>query len=64
MNAIGGGIVFDSVEDDEWKETFHKLAANMHCITAAEKLYARRQQPSSKVSGAAEAARGLAQTII
>ncbi|EOO00508.1 putative anthranilate synthase component i protein [Phaeoacremonium minimum UCRPA7] len=60
----GGGIVFDSVEEDEWKETIHKLGANMHCITAAEKLYARRQQPSSKISGAAEAARGLAQTII
>lgn len=40
----GGGIVFDSDEHDEWLETMNKLGANMHCITEAEKLYARRQQ--------------------
>ncbi|EFW98701.1 gmp synthase [Grosmannia clavigera kw1407] len=40
----GGGIVFDSDEYDEWVETMNKLGANMHCITSAEQLYARRQQ--------------------
>jgi hypothetical protein len=35
----GGGIVFDSVEFDEWEETINKLGANMQCITSAEKLY-------------------------
>ena len=40
----GGGIVFDSDEYDEWMETMNKLGANMHCITSAEQLYARRQQ--------------------
>lgn len=64
MDTTGGGIVFDSVEEDEWKETIHKLGANMTCITAAEKLYARRQQASSKVGVAAEAVRGLTKTLI
>lgn len=40
----GGGIVFDSDAYDEWMETMNKLGANMHCITSAEQLYARRQQ--------------------
>lgn len=35
----GGGIVFDSVEEDEWQETLNKLGANLHCITAAEERY-------------------------
>ncbi|KAI0025112.1 anthranilate synthase component I [Xylariomycetidae sp. FL0641] len=39
----GGGIVFDSDEYEEWMETMNKLGANMHCITSAEKLYAKRQ---------------------
>ncbi|KAI1825768.1 anthranilate synthase component 1 [Xylaria intraflava] len=38
----GGGIVFDSDEYEEWKETMNKLGANMHCITSAENLYAQR----------------------
>lgn len=41
---IGGGIVFDSDEYDEWMETMNKLAANIQCITSAEKLYAKRQK--------------------
>ncbi|KAI0479187.1 anthranilate synthase component I [Xylariaceae sp. FL0804] len=40
----GGGIVYDSDEYEEWMETMNKAAANMHCITSAEKIYARRQQ--------------------
>jgi anthranilate synthase component I len=43
-NTIGGGIVFDSDEYDEWMETMNKLGANMHCITSAENIYAKRQQ--------------------
>ncbi|KAI1780972.1 anthranilate synthase component 1 [Hypoxylon cercidicola] len=39
----GGGIVFDSDEYEEWIETMNKLGANMHCITSAENLYAKRQ---------------------
>ena len=35
----GGGIVFDSVEEDEWQETLNKLGANMECISSAEKKY-------------------------
>lgn len=32
----GGGIVFDSVEEDEYVETINKLGANVRCIDAAE----------------------------
>jgi anthranilate synthase component 1 len=32
----GGGIVFDSVEEDEYMETINKLGANVRCIDAAE----------------------------
>ncbi|KAI1269619.1 anthranilate synthase component 1 [Xylariaceae sp. FL1019] len=39
----GGGIVFDSDAYEEWMETMNKLGANMHCITSAENLYAKRQ---------------------
>jgi anthranilate synthase component I len=35
----GGGIVFDSVEEDEWQETLNKLGANIHCISSAEEKY-------------------------
>ncbi|OQO12951.1 hypothetical protein B0A48_02415 [Cryoendolithus antarcticus] len=33
----GGGIVFDSVETDEWEETRDKAAANVRCVEEAEK---------------------------
>jgi len=36
----GGGIVFDSVEHDEWIETMNKLGANIRTIEMAEKRYA------------------------
>lgn len=37
----GGGIVFDSVEEEEWVETMNKLAGNMACIAGAEEMYSR-----------------------
>ena len=36
----GGGIVWDSVPEEEWEETMNKLAANRRCIEAAEARYA------------------------
>jgi len=36
----GGGIVWDSVPEEEWEETMNKLAANRRCIEAAEAWYA------------------------
>ena len=35
----GGGIVFDSVEEDEWFETMNKLGANIRTIDQAEQKY-------------------------
>lgn len=35
----GGGIVFDSVEYDEYVETLNKLGANIQCIKGAEEKY-------------------------
>ena len=35
----GGGIVYDSVPEDEWVETLNKLGANQQCITKAEAHY-------------------------
>jgi anthranilate synthase component 1 len=32
----GGGIVFDSEEQEEWVETINKLGANVKCIEDAE----------------------------
>lgn len=36
----GGGIVWDSVPEEEWQETMNKLAANIRCIGSAEQRYA------------------------
>lgn len=47
---LGGGIVYDSVEFDEWEETINKLGANMQCITTAEELYYQQQQQQSRSS--------------
>ncbi|KAI3530489.1 anthranilate synthase component I [Colletotrichum abscissum] len=44
---LGGGIVFDSDEYDEWLETMNKLGANMQCITTAEELYYDQQQQAA-----------------
>ena len=35
----GGGIVFDSVEEDEWVETMNKLGSNISCVQSAEELF-------------------------
>jgi anthranilate synthase component 1 len=40
----GGGIVFDSVEEDEWIETMNKLGANIRTIEEAEKKYLALEQ--------------------
>lgn len=36
----GGGIVWDSVPEEEWVETMNKAASNVKCIAAAEERYA------------------------
>lgn len=36
----GGGIVFDSVEEDEYVETINKLGANVKCLEEAEGAFA------------------------
>ena len=36
----GGGIVHDSVEEDEYIETMNKLAGNLRCLRQAEASYA------------------------
>ena len=38
---VGGGIVWDSVPEEEWVETMNKAAGNLRCIIAAEERYAR-----------------------
>ncbi|BGP13619.1 hypothetical protein JCM10213_007795 [Rhodosporidiobolus nylandii] len=40
----GGGIVFDSVEEDEYVETINKLGANVRCLEQAEAYYAALQE--------------------
>ncbi|SPO34965.1 probable TRP2 - anthranilate synthase component I [Pseudozyma flocculosa] len=40
----GGGIVYDSIEEDEYIETINKLGANMRCIAQAEEYYLSREQ--------------------
>ena len=35
----GGGIVFDSVEEDEWMETMNKLGSNIACVQSAEEMF-------------------------
>ncbi len=35
----GGGIVFDSVEEDEWVETMNKLRSNIACVESAEEMF-------------------------
>ncbi|KAI5123314.1 hypothetical protein M0805_009335 [Coniferiporia weirii] len=40
----GGGIVFDSVEEDEYVETLNKLKGNMKALEAAEDYWFKVQQ--------------------
>ncbi|KAJ1310315.1 hypothetical protein OPQ81_007054 [Rhizoctonia solani] len=46
----GGGIVFDSVEEDEYVETLNKLSANMRTIDLAEEYYYNLQQRSGQLA--------------
>jgi len=41
----GGGIVFDSVEEDEYVETINKLQGNVRALEAAEKYWHAIQNP-------------------
>ncbi|KAL7416210.1 anthranilate synthase component [Mrakia frigida] len=43
----GGGIVYDSVEEDEYVETLNKLKANLNCIEMAEQFYLTVQGQAS-----------------
>ncbi|SNX81618.1 probable TRP2 - anthranilate synthase component I [Melanopsichium pennsylvanicum] len=40
----GGGIVYDSVEEDEYIETINKLGANIRCISQAEEYYLAQEK--------------------
>ncbi|CAB4417546.1 unnamed protein product [Rhizophagus irregularis] len=44
----GGGIVYDSLEEDEYQETINKLKSNVTCIDEAEQYYYKLQQKSQK----------------
>ncbi|KAI8851050.1 anthranilate synthase component I [Chytridium lagenaria] len=43
----GGGIVYDSVPEDEYEETVNKLRSNVRAIDMAEKYYLSLQQEHS-----------------
>jgi hypothetical protein len=43
----GGGIVYDSVEEDEYIETINKLGANVRCLQQAEGACRRSQRSAS-----------------
>ena len=45
----GGGIVFDSVEYDEYIETINKLGANVKTIETAERMYWEMQNQGKEV---------------
>ncbi|KAF7965001.1 hypothetical protein HWV62_1152 [Athelia sp. TMB] len=45
----GGGIVFDSVEEDEYVETINKLQGNVRALAAAEKYWHDIQRERAKV---------------
>ncbi|RIB15086.1 anthranilate synthase component I [Gigaspora rosea] len=40
----GGGIVYDSNEENEYQETIHKLQSNVTCIDKAEEYHSKLQQ--------------------
>ncbi|PWN33575.1 anthranilate synthase component [Meira miltonrushii] len=42
----GGGIVYDSVEEEEYIETINKLGANVRCLDQAEEYWRKQQQRS------------------
>lgn len=44
----GGGIVYDSVEEEEYVETINKLSANVRCLDQAEAFWRKHQQIKAK----------------
>jgi len=44
----GGGIVFDSVEEDEYVETLNKLGGNVRALEVAERHWHQIQQTEAK----------------
>jgi len=40
----GGGIVFDSVEEEEYVETINKLGGNVRALEEAERYWYKIQQ--------------------
>ncbi|KAH7924566.1 anthranilate synthase component [Leucogyrophana mollusca] len=46
----GGGIVFDSVEEEEYVETINKLGGNVRALTEAERYWYDVQQAGTKVA--------------
>ncbi|TID24541.1 anthranilate synthase component I [Venturia nashicola] len=58
----GGGIVFDSVENDEYEETINKLKASAASIDTAEAAYWQEQNPG-KVSGGQATSASAAEEI-
>ncbi|EGN95484.1 hypothetical protein SERLA73DRAFT_154885 [Serpula lacrymans var. lacrymans S7.3] len=46
----GGGIVFDSVEEDEYVETLNKLQGNVRALKEAERYWYDLQQEQAKVA--------------
>lgn len=51
----GGGIVFDSVEEDEWQETMNKLGASLQCISSAEEKYLAMEEAEGPSRGTVDA---------
>ncbi|KAL5511513.1 TRP2 [Sanghuangporus vaninii] len=47
----GGGIVFDSIEEDEYVETLNKLKGNLMALEAAEEYWLKIQQVQSHAAG-------------
>lgn len=44
-NIAGGGIVYDSVEEDEYQETMNKMGSNLATIEQCEqKIYEQQQK--------------------
>jgi anthranilate synthase component 1 len=50
----GGGIVFDSVEEDEYNETIIKLGGNVRTLEAAERKYSLRTSRASGLTGSSQ----------
>ncbi|TDL27560.1 anthranilate synthase component [Rickenella mellea] len=46
----GGGIVFDSVEEDEYVETLNKLKGNIKALEQAEDFWLRSQLAQAKIA--------------